>query len=294
VNRPYPQHALSVDLEEWYHPELVRDRLGHEPHASRVGPATDRLLDLLARSGTAATFFCVGEVAEREPDLLRRIDAAGHEIAFHGWRHQRLDELDPDRFAAELGRFDELLSALLGPGRRAAGFRAPTFSLARPTAWALGVLARHGYRYDSSVFPLRGPLYGVAGAPLGAYRVALDEPARVEPGSPLIEVPVAIWERAGVRLPAGGGAYLRLLPRPILERLLDGIAARRPIVLYVHPWETDPGTPRLPLPRWARLATYAGIDSSLAKLDALLGRFRFGRIDHLVARAEAAPGGEPC
>lgn len=294
MNRRDLQHALSVDLEDWYHPELVRDRLGNEPRSSRIGPATDRLLDLFARRGATATFFCVGEVAEREPDLLRRIDAAGHEIAFHGWRHQRLDELDPDRFAAELGRFDELLSALLVPGRRAVGFRAPTFSLARPTAWALGVMARHGYRYDSSVFALRGPLYGIAGAPLGAYRVALDEPARVEPGSPLIEVPVAIWEGAGVRLPTGGGAYLRLLPRPILERLLNGIAARRPIVLYVHPWETDPGTPRLPLPRWARIATYAGIDGSLAKLDALLGRFRFGRIDRLVERAEDTPGGEPC
>lgn len=291
---PVAGHALSIDLEEWYHPELVRGRLGATPLESRVVAATERLLELLASHGASATFFCVGEVAERHPELVHRIDAEGHEIAFHGWRHQRLDELDPPRFAAELERFDALLASVLAPGRRAVGYRAPTFSLARSTAWALAALARHGYRYDSSVFPVRGPLYGVPGAPLGAYRIALDEPARVDPGSPLVEIPVSVWSRAGARLPAGGGAYLRLLPRALFARLLGGVALRRPIVLYLHPWETDAGTPRLPLPRLARAATYRGIENTLDRLDALLGRYRFGRVDELVERWRGAPGGEPC
>jgi polysaccharide deacetylase family protein (PEP-CTERM system associated) len=255
--------ALSIDLEDWHHPELVRRHRPPQPVA-RVATATWPILELLARHRCRATFFVVGEVARRHPALIEAIAARGHEIGCHGMTHRPLGELGPAGLTAELEEFAVLLRGILGPDLPLAGFRAPSFSLEPATAWALPILARHGYRYDASLFPVRTPLYGVAGARLELHR-----------DGALVEVPAAIAEVAGLRLPVGGGAYLRVLPGWVSRWLLARIRRDRPFVIYVHPWETDARTPRLPLSRFARAVTYAGIGGALGKLDALVAAFPF-------------------
>ena len=266
--------ALSIDLEEWHHAELVRRR--SPAPSARVVAATRPILELLDRHGRRATFFVVGEVARRHPELIEAIAARGHEIGCHGMTHRPLGELGPDGLVAELAEFAEVLRDVLGPDVRPAGFRAPTFSLDASTAWAFPILARFGYRYDASVFPIRTPLYGVAGGRLDLHTVG-----------PLVEVPPAVAEVAGVRLPVGGGAYLRALPSWLARRLLARIRRERPLVLYVHPWELDPGTPRVALPPAARAATYVGIGGALKKLAALVAEFPFVPIADVVDAWEA-------
>lgn len=268
-------NALSIDLEDWHHPELVRRHLGDAPTAGRVVEATKPLLDLLERYGVRATFFVVGEVMRRHPALIRRIRADGHEIACHGMTHRPLWALTPDTLEEELTVFREVSRRVLGSDAAIRGFRAPTFSLDGGTRWAVPVLARQGFVYDASVFPAQMGLYGQPGAPLGIHRLRGDGPAGEDPRGSVIELPPATCELLGRRLPVGGGVYLRLLPLWFLTRALKRIARQRPFLIYLHPWETDPGTPRADLPAWARLATYYGIDAALKKAEALLQVFPF-------------------
>ena len=280
--------GLSIALAAWSHPQLVPPQLRGMTRISRVTSATEPLLELLERYRTRATFFCVGEVVEAQPELIRRIHQRGHEVAFHGMKHRRLSELGPDDFEAELEEFQELIRQVLGPEARVLGFRAPTFSLDRDTAWALPILQRWGYLYDSSVFPMRVALYGLQDAPLAPYRIAFDNPAAVDPESALTEVPVAVARIGRYRLPVGGGVYFRFLPVSWSTRLLERVRRDGPVVLYLHPWETDPQTPRVRLGPAARLATYHGIDRALGKLERLLGRFRFTTIAALVRHTTLA------
>ena len=164
------------------------------------------------------------------------------------------------------------------------GFRAPTFSLDHRTRWALPLLAEHGYDYDSSVFPMKSPLYGVPGAPLDLYTVDPDDPAREAPDAPLVEVPQAVCRLLGVRLPVGGGVYMRVLPFRLLTALLRRVNARRPFVIYLHPWETDAQGPRIDLPVVSRFFTYHGVDRTLGKLDRLLQLFSFTTVANVVDR----------
>ncbi len=275
-NEPLPNpNALSIDLEDWYHPELVRRYLKSRPACSRVVQATMPLLDLLARCGVCATFFVVGEVMRQHPNLVRHIYAQGHEIACHGMTHRPLWELTPAAFAAELSAFASLSREVLGADVKIHGFRAPTFSLDRRTGWAISVLQDMGYTYDSSVFPVRGPLYGVPTAPINIYPLSRDDPAGTDPTSPLLEFPLPTFKCGGWRVPIGGGVYLRLLPAHWLIRMLKRSPSQHPFVLYLHPWETDPTTPRVKMPAWARFATYHGLDTALQKLSQVLEAFSF-------------------
>lgn len=269
------RHALTIDLEEWYHAELVRKTMPAAPED--LAPAAVRpILQLLRRQGMCATFFIVGEVAERHPDLVREIAEAGHEIACHSYSHRPLWELTPAEFAQELDAFRRSMGEILGSANGIIGYRAPTFSLDAGTAWALDVLRERDFHYDSSIFPLRTPLYGVAGAPLGLYRIqgrALA--ADAGPAGTIIEAPVSAFRCGPARIPAGGGTYLRLVPRPILRAMWRRIARERPLVLYLHPWETYPATPHLAMPPHLALATYAGMAGALRKLEALMRGFSF-------------------
>ncbi len=246
--------------------------------------ATERLLELLRKHDVKATFFCVGEVLAEHPELARRIHEAGHEVGFHGMTHRPLGELGPDGFERDLGEFDVLTKGLLGQEVHIRGFRAPTFSLDHRTSWALPMLVSRGYVYDSSVFPMRGPLYGVGGAPLAPYHVAMSDPAVIDPVSSLTEIPPAVFRFRGMRVPVAGGVYLRTLPLCLILAMLGRIQKDRPFVLYVHPWETDPGTPRVDMPVMARLATYHGIRGMFRKLDRMLSTFHFTTVAEVVER----------
>lgn len=268
---------LSFDLEEWYHGELIARRTPSEAHVSQVEQGLLSVLSRLDSCDTRATFFVVGDVVRDHPDLIAKIAAAGHEIGCHGMDHTNLWRLDAQSFARDLVSFRRLLNDVL-PGYAPLGFRAPMFSLDRRTAWALRVLKDAGYRYDSSVFPARTGYYGVGYAPLRSYHPSLADPGIVDGDSGLLEVPLTVLPLWKLRIPIAGGTYMRVLPYAVWERLLRSVEKTRPLVLYAHPWEFNPATPRRPLPFLERFALYYNIPRNLTKLERLLKRFQFGPI----------------
>jgi polysaccharide deacetylase family protein (PEP-CTERM system associated) len=277
--RPVP-NALTIDLEDWYHPELVRQRLpssapgGNELRRTLIERSTQRLLGLLKERGIAATFFVVGEVAQQHPQLIQAIAEQGHELACHGMTHKPLWEMSADVFRGELDAFKAAMSEIV-PQAEILGFRAPTFSLDNRTGWALDVLVEHGFRYDSSVFPVRTPVYGVGTAPLAPYYTSAQDIAVAHEMAELVEFPMTAWSLLGWRLPVSGGFYLRALPFRLVKYCLRQINRQRPFAVYIHPWETSPDTPRLALPLAARFVTYYNIASMLPRLESLLDTFSF-------------------
>ena len=274
------RNALSIDLEDWFHAELIRPHAGERP-VRRVAEATEPILALLERYGVRATFFVVGEVLRDHPQLVRRIYERGHEVGCHGWSHRPLWALDRAGFIRELEAFDREAAKVL-PVEEVVGFRAPTFSLDERTAWALEVLRERGFRYDASLFPVRNGLYGVARCPERAYCPAAGKlTVGREPGGDdlgageLVELPMTAVRLAGLRVPVSGGFYLRATPWPLLKALAQRVNAEgRPFVLYLHPWEADAGTPRVGgLSPLERLATYYNSGSVLPKLEALVRSF---------------------
>lgn len=292
-----PLRCVSIDVEEYFHIEAARgvvDRDAWDDWPSRVEPATDRLLDLFHRLNQRGTFFILGHVAQRHPQLVKRIADAGHEIASHGTMHDRLHRLDPASFRDDLLTCKHLLEDLTG--QPVTGYRAPTFSVTPATAWAIDVLAEAGFQYDSSIFPVRHGLYGVPSAP--------DRPFFVKGpgGATMLEVPPLTWSPTGLlsplakarggKLPVAGGGYFRLLPLWFMRRGLDQADRQhRPAILYFHPWEFDPDQPRLPLPLKGRIRTYTGLKKTLSNLESIMRRpGRWGTIgdalDELRAVAE--------
>jgi polysaccharide deacetylase family protein (PEP-CTERM system associated) len=258
--RPEGSTTAPVTLEGEYQAQIER--------------STQMLLDLLRSRNTRATFFVVGEIAERQPGIVEAILAEGHELGCHGFSHRPLWEMNPDEFRLELRQFARVLRDI-APGVPVTGFRAPTFSLDNRTRWALPVLAEFGYDYDSSVFPLQTPLYGVNGCPLTPYRPSQDNIAVAEASGSLLEFPMSVWAWGRVRLPVCGGFYLRALPLRLVHSCLRQINRQRPFVIYIHPWETYPGTPRLPLPWGARFATYYNIGKMQQRFVTILDTFAF-------------------
>jgi polysaccharide deacetylase family protein (PEP-CTERM system associated) len=263
---------LCVDLEEWGDGSCCDDALF--------------LLDLFARKQVRATFFVLGLVARRDPHLVRRIAAAGHEIASHGWDHEQVFRKTPARFRAEMERAHGTLSALAG--RPVAGYRAPHFSIGRTTWWALDVLADVGFTYDSSVFPIAGPRYGVPDFPRGPVRLRRG-------GRALVEVPLATVRAVGRNVPVAGGGYFRLLPYRLIERAVDAVHADGlPFVSYCHPYEfrREPLVyPRTPGPLGGARAALLGAKFNFrrqtmpGKLARLLDRFPFTSIEEALGEA---------
>ncbi len=266
--------ALSIDLESYWHAELLRARVDRSSADDRVIAATEPLLDLLSAKGLRATFFVVGEVLHSYPQLLRRIVDEGHEIGCHTHTHRPLWELTKSEFEQELIRFQEEVERHL-PGVTPRGFRAPTFSLSADTSWALAALSNHGYSYDSSVFPMKTPLYGVPGCPAAPYHPALNL-VEQDPTNPILEWPMTAWRVGPLTIPVCGGFYLRVLPMPLILRGLRAAKAQGPIVIYLHPWELDEGTPRLSLSRPDRFITYHNVGKPMRRrLETLLDQFEF-------------------
>lgn len=265
-----PVHHFSVDVEEHFQVsafEQVAPRDGWSAHPSRVVANTARLLDLLASSGATGTFFVLGWVAERHPDLVRRIVAGGHEIGSHSWWHQRVLTLTPAEFRRELHDSKALLEDI--SGTPVEGFRAPSFSIVPGIEWAFDILLEEGYRYDSSVFPIQRPGYGYPGAPLGPYWIE-------RPAGRLLELPLATLTLGGLRIPAAGGGYLRQFPPAVIRGAFrQAEQQRRPGMFYIHPWEVDPEQPRLPVGTVTRIRHYRGLARTAPRISDLLGRFRF-------------------
>jgi polysaccharide deacetylase family protein (PEP-CTERM system associated) len=290
-------NAFTVDLEEWHQAELIRQRQLTVARVDQAEEAVEPILQLLESAGVHATFFVVGDVMKKHPDLVRRIHALGHEVACHGMTHRPLWTLSEAELERDLTQFAQLYERVLDGGRPV-GFRAPTFSLDPNTRWAIPVLRKFGYQYDSSIFPARTPLYGVPGAPLTPYRISAADVRHEEPRGTLWEFPMTVCNVAWARLPVSGGAYLRLWPYWFARRCLRDVNRSRPFVVYVHPWELYEGTPRVAgLPLGEQIATYAGRGRGLAKVRALLREFAFAPMRDVLAgwveKSNSAREGRP-
>jgi len=286
---------FTVDVEEYFHVSALEPfipRRRWKGIESRVLPSLRRLLDLLEAHGCRGTFFVLGCLAERHPDVVREIARRGHEVASHGWGHRKVTELDPGDFRRSVRRSRRLLEDL--SGRPVVGYRAPSFSIVPGREWALDVLIDEGYRYDSSLFPVRRPGYGYPGADRDPHRIDRT-------GGSITEVAPATVRMAGLTVPAGGGAYFRLLPSALVRGALRSCERRGvPGTFYIHPWEVDPGQPRLDVPLSTRVRHYGRLASTTARLARLLDEFRFRAIGDSLREAlvsapgapEAAPVGE--
>ncbi len=268
-----PYHHFTVDVEEYFQVSAMEPyvpRARWDSMESRVVASTNRLLDLLDEHGAHGTFFVLGWIAERYPELVRAITAAGHEVASHGWGHERVTTLTPVEFRDSVRRSKEALERITGAP--VLGYRAPSFSIVEGHEWALDVLLEEGYRYDSSLFPVRRRGYGYP-------RGRRDPHWLTRPGGRLLEVPPATMRSFGTNLPAAGGAYFRLLPFRLVESgLRQAEALGRPGTFYIHPWEWDEGQPVLPVSPLTRLRHYGGVPRTWPRLQRLLRQFRFETI----------------
>ena len=261
-------NALTVDFEDWYH-GLTRtnprpEQWDHLP--ARIEASAAMLLDLLSESGVHATFFILGDVARRQPQIIRRIAEQGHELASHGFSHRPVHRLTPEEFRRDLDETRQLIGDIAGVG--VAGFRAPYFSIDQRNLWAFEVLEEAGYQYDSSIFPLKTILYGYAGASRVPYRPLPNSAG-------LVEYPLTTLRLLGRNFPVAGGFYNRMLPYPLIRLSLrtlnrQGMAA----ILYLHPWELDMHQPRIPVSPRERLTHFGGRASLADKLRKLSSDFR--------------------
>lgn len=273
------QNALSVDVEDWFQVGAFERTIRREDWAGvphRVERNTDEVLALFDEAGVKATFFTLGWVAERYPALMRRIADAGHEVASHGYDHARVFTFNGEQFRADLRKARAILEDV--SGQAVTGYRAPSFSIDRRTPWAHEVLAEEGYAYSSSVAPIRHDHYGWPESPRFAWKPVA--------GSPLIELPVTTAKFCGRRLAAGGGGFFRLLPYGFSRWAIRQVNRdQRPAVIYFHPWEIDPGQPRVAgAPLRSRLRHYSNLSAMTGKLRRLIRDFAWTRVDALAAQ----------
>lgn len=273
-------NALSFDVEEFFHVQGFADVIAPstwDTYPSRVVDSTRRILRLLRDFDVRATFFILGWVAERQPDLVREIADGGHEIASHGYGHQLVYRQSPDEFAADVGRSLEVIAAAC-PAAKVRGYRAPSFSIVKGSQWALDVLLAAGMKYDSSVFPIAGhDRYGIPNASRRAHAVREG----------LLEVPLSTVRLAGRNWPVAGGGYFRLLPLWLTRRAIRRINHEgHPAVVYLHPWEFDPDQPRVTSARrLSRFRHYVSLAKTESRLRRLLEEFSFAPIEAAFAHA---------
>lgn len=272
------RNAMTVDVEDYFQVQALSRavvRRDWESLPERVERNTNRVLDMFAEHGVAATFFTLGWIAERHPRLLRRIVAEGHELASHGWAHFRADEQSPEAFRADVRRTKSTLEDIGGIAVR--GYRAASFSIGRRNQWTFAVLEEEGYAYSSSVYPVRHDLYGMPEAPRFPFHPITGHGFR--------EFPITSVHRLGRNWPCGGGGWFRLLPYAISAAAIRAVHGddRRACIFYFHPWEIDPDQPTQPgLPLKSRLRHYSNLARMEGKLRRLLGEFAWGRMDQVL------------
>jgi len=274
---------MTIDVEDYFQVEAFASTIQRSDWESlprRVERNTERLLQILGDAEIEATFFVLGWVAERHPDLVRRVVAAGHEVASHGCSHVRVDCQSPEEFRDDIRRSKQVLEDLAGVPVR--GYRAPTFSIGGASKWAHAILAEEGYRYSSSVYPVKHDLYGTPEAP--------RTPFSPVPG--MLEIPLTAVRMLGIDIPASGGGYFRLLPYHLTSGLLNRARRvnRSPAVFYLHPWEIDPEQPRHQSAPWkSRFRHYLNLDRTEPRLRRLLRNFAWTRMDRLFLGDEKGP-----
>jgi polysaccharide deacetylase family protein (PEP-CTERM system associated) len=267
-------NAMSIDVEDYFHASAlqpVAPMAKWDSLPSRVLANTHRILDVFDEAGVKSTMFVLGWVAERHPELVRRMQAAGHEIASHGYMHQLTYDLTPEDFRTDIRRAKALLQDQ--SGLEVVGYRAPSYSITERSLWALDVLLEEGYRYDASIFPIRHDRYGIPNAPRHPHRLA-------RAAGSLIEAPPSTVRFGGHNLPIAGGGYFRLLPYAWTSWGVRRVnrRERKPVIFYLHPWEIDPDQPRLPVGGISKVRHYRNLGETLPRLIRLIQQFRFAPV----------------
>jgi len=275
------KNAFTVDVEDYFQVEgfaQVIDRGSWDAFRPRVSASTATLLEMLARHTVRATFFVLGWVARKHPEIVREIAAAGHEVASHGMSHRLIYTQTPAEFQSETRDAKALLEDLCQ--RPVLGYRAATYSITRRSLWALDILCEEGFRYDSSIFPMRHDRYGIPGAELKPH--ILTTPG----GSRLVEFPISVLRYGGVTFPVAGGGYFRLFPYRFTRWALRRLNRQhREFVFYVHPWEVDPDQPRVRAASAAsRFRHYLNLDQCARRLGCLLDDFEFDTMHAVLTR----------
>jgi polysaccharide deacetylase family protein (PEP-CTERM system associated) len=265
------KNALSFDVEDWFQVENLKLAFPRELWDTielRVEASTRRIVTLLRERDVKATFFVLGWVAERCPELVREIDRDGHEVASHGYGHQLVYNMTPEDFREDVVRSKRILEDLIG--KPVEGYRAPSFSITPETLWALDILKDAGFRYDSSVFPVSlHDRYGFPGASARPFRWP----------NGLMEIPLAVYPVGKYFLPAAGGGYFRLFPYRYFHHAFKWLNRNRhAFTFYLHPWELDPGQPRVRVPWFHRFRHYVNLHKTEGRLCRLLRDFRFTTI----------------
>lgn len=266
------KNILTIDVEELFHTDYARNS-GKNERKFRTPFSMPLILNLLKEFDTKATFFIVGELAERYRNTIKEIFDEGHEVAFHSYDHKPLRENSPEQLETEIERFNNLLMSITG--ERCIGFRAPSFSLDNKTLWALAVLEEMGILYDSSVFPAWTPLYGVSSAPVRPYKPSKGDLTVEDIDGKLWEFPLTVYSLLGLRIPAAGGFYLRFTPRIVQKAVKKTNKRGSPAVIYVHNWELDPETPKPRLNLYKSFVTYHNLAKTVELLKSLLREFQF-------------------
>jgi len=280
---PRTSHFFTVDVEEYFQVKALESVVRREDwlsHPTRIAGSIDALLATLDRHKVRGTFFVLGWLAEHRPEVVAAIAAAGHEVASHGFWHERVTGLDRHSFREDVRSSKRALEDLVGD--EVLGYRAPNFSIVPGREWAFDVLIEEGYQYDSSLFPIRRRGYGYPDAQHSPHVIA-------RPAGRLAEFPLATTTLFNYPVPAAGGGYLRHFPLAVIRRAFRQASDRgESTTFYIHPWEIDDGQPRLPVSVLNRIRHYRGLDGALARIDQLLGEFSFGSIAAYLPQLDAS------
>lgn len=262
-------NILSVDVEEWFHPEALQHLYPYSEWVnleSRVNENVEKLLQLFSDKNVKATFFTLGWIAKQHPGLIKKISGQGHEIASHGNKHKMVTKMSSEEFEVDLGESIKILEDT--SGEKVLGFRAPTFSVVKETFWSFEIMEKLGLAYDSSVYPIWHDRYGVPDAPRQRYNALGNN------GNTLTEFPMSTIKFFGKNIPFGGGGYLRIYPNWLTKKAIASVNNEGlPAIMYMHPWEFDEGQTRLNLGKIQTWRHYYNIDKNLFKLSGLLDQF---------------------
>ena len=269
---------MCVDLEEWYNINLAHG-IDKENAEKRVEGNVDRLLELFDKYDVRATFFVVGSIAEEYPGMVKKISEAGHEIGCHSYAHQLIYKQSPAEFKEDVSKAKKALEEIIG--KEVISYRAPSWSITEESFWALKILDEVGYRIDSSIFPMKTFLYGVSGAPTSVYNTSLFNKE-----SDLKEFPPSVYKLGWFTLPYAGGTYLRYLPCFVISAIMKTKIKKKNelSVMYIHPWEIDPKTPRIRMNLRDHMITYWGIRGNYRKLKKLFTTFKFDSLENVIKR----------
>ena len=274
-------NLLGIDFEDWYHPQLVQKYVKNEKHEPRMFKGIDKILEMLRRNDTLATFFVVGELLETNPEIFDKITENEHEIAFHTMYHTRIDSPNfKENFRNEIEKFSKLTN------KKSKGFRAPTFSLNETSSWIIDLLSEYDYIYDSSIVPAKTDLYGTPNAEIKPYRISSDSLENDTIDGKLIEFPLLVTKFLGKKVPAGGGFYLRTLPMRVIKNAIRQYEKQEiPASFYIHSWELTPEhMPKIELPFKENFATYHNINKAYNRMDELLKQFEFTSFSNYISQ----------